>query len=128
MQQTDKKKVLIVDDESGIRQLVHTILSKDYAVLEAQDGQEAVDIASVEKPDVILMDVMMPNMDGLSACHAIKTDETTKAVPVIMLTAIGHELNKKLSEDVMGADGYITKPFSSQVLLDRLRGLLPKDK
>jgi two-component system alkaline phosphatase synthesis response regulator PhoP len=122
MEKTDKKKVLIVDDESGVRQLVYRILSKDYAVLEARDGQEAIDIARAEKPHIILMDMMMPRMDGLTACHAIRTGETTKTIPIVMVTAVGHELNRKLSEEVMGANGYITKPFSPQVLLETLRG------
>ena len=121
----NKKKVLIVDDEPGVRRLVRRMLSKDYVVLEAQNGEEGVNTAGSEKPDVILMDVMMPTMDGLTACYAIKTDETTKAIPVVMLTAIGYDLNKKLSEDVMGADGYITKPFSREALLQEIERLQP---
>jgi two-component system alkaline phosphatase synthesis response regulator PhoP len=117
VEESNKKKVLIVDDELGIRRLVRKMLSGDYAVLEAQDGGEAVNTARSEKPDVILMDMMMPRIDGLTACYAIKTDRATKEIPVIMLTAVGYDLNKKLSQDVMGADGYITKPFSPQELL-----------
>ena len=128
MGKTNKKKVLIVDDEPTVRQLVRRMLSKNYTVLEAQDGAEAVDTARSQKPDIILMDILMPRMDGLTACYAIKTDETTKEIPVVMLTAIGYDLNKKLSEDVMGADGYITKPFSSQTLLEAIRQLLLNSK
>lgn len=120
VEQINKKTVLVVDDEPGIRQLVYKILSKDYALLEAQDGQEAISIASNEKPDIILMDMMMPRMDGLTACYAIKTDPVTKEIPVIMLTAISYELNKKVSEDVMGASGYITKPFTREALLEAI--------
>ena len=86
-------------------------------------GQGAINIARAGKPDIILMDMMMPRMDGLTACYVIKTDEATRAIPVIMLTAIGYELNKKLSEYVMGADGYITKPFTREALLEEIRRL-----
>jgi two-component system alkaline phosphatase synthesis response regulator PhoP len=116
MAETDKKKVLIVDDEPGVRQLVQRILSKSYAVLEAQDGAEAVDVTRNQKPDIILMDMMMPKVDGLTACYVIKKDEATKEIPVVMITAVGYDLNKRLSQDVMGADGYITKPFTPQDL------------
>jgi two-component system alkaline phosphatase synthesis response regulator PhoP len=128
MGETNKKKVLIVDDEPTVRQLVRRMLSKHYAVLEAQDGVEAVDMARNQKPDIILMDILMPRMDGLTACYAIKTDQTTKEISVVMLTAIIYDLNKKLSEDVMGADGYITKPFSSQTLLKTIKQLLLNSK
>jgi two-component system alkaline phosphatase synthesis response regulator PhoP len=120
MVKTNKKKVLIADDEAVVRQLVQRILSKSYTVLEAQDGAEAVDISRRQKPDIILMDMLMPNVDGLTACYAIKTDEATKQIPVVMLTAIGYDLNKKLSEDIMGADGYVTKPFTPNDLQSAL--------
>ena len=124
MGKTSKKKVLIVDDEPTVRQLVRRMLSKYYAMLEAQDGVEAVDMARSQKPDIILMDILMPRMDGLTACYVIKADQTTKEIPVVMLTAIGYDLNKQLSEEVMGADGYITKPFNSRTLLKAIRQLL----
>ena len=126
MDETIKKKVLVVDDETAVRKLVRKILSKDYTVLEAQNGEEAVNMAQSQKPDVILMDMMMPKIDGLTACYAIKTNQITREIPVVMLTAIDYELNKKLSKDVIGADGYITKPFNSQALLKTIRQLLPK--
>lgn len=113
---TNKKKVLIADDEPAVRQLVHRLLSKDYVVFEAQDGSEAVDMALNQKPDIILMDMMMPRVDGLTACYTIKSDETTKEIPVVMITAVGFDLNKRLSQDIMGADGYITKPFTPEEL------------
>jgi len=116
MDETNKKKVLIVDDEPGVRQLVRRILSKEYAVLEAQDGAEALNMARSHKLDIILMDMMMPKVDGLTACYVIKTDQATKEIPVVMITAVGYDLNKKLSQDIMGADGYLTKPFSNKEL------------
>ena len=118
-----KKKVLIVDDEPNVRRLSRKILSNTFDVVEAEDGRQAIEIANNQKPDVILMDMMMPRMDGLSACHAIKKDPTTKSIPVIMVTAIGFELNIKLSQQ-MGATGYVTKPFSSQDLLDKIGEVL----
>ena len=123
-----KGKVLIVDDEPTVRHLVRRILGHDYFVVEAADGAEAVDVARSRKPDIILMDMMMPKMDGLSACYAIKQDESTRHIPVVMLTAITHELNQRLSQSVMGASGYITKPFSPDDLLSTIRQLLPVRK
>jgi CheY-like chemotaxis protein len=124
MDQDDKRKILVVDDEPNVRRLVHTILSKDFAVLEAEDGRQAIDMTSTQKPDLILMDMMMPKMDGLTACYTIKNDPTTKSIPVLMLSAVGFELNVKLSQQ-MGADGYVTKPFTSQALLDKIAEFLP---
>ena len=114
-----KKKVLIVDDEPNVRRLSRTILSKNFDVVEAEDGKQAIEIANIQQPDVILMDMMMPRMDGLTACHVIKNDPATKSIPVIMVTAIGFELNIKLSQQ-MGATGYVTKPFTPKDLLDKI--------
>jgi CheY-like chemotaxis protein len=121
----DKKKILIADDETGIRLTVGRILDKDYVVLEATNGEEAVEIAKVQKPDLILMDLIMPKMDGYAACSQIKTDEATKGIPVVILTAVGNELNKKFARE-MGAEGYITKPFNIQELMDVITPILAK--
>ena len=117
MNQIDKRKILIVDDEPSVRQVLRRTLNKNYIVLEAADGEEAVNMARKEKPALVLMDLMMPKMDGYTSCHVIKTDPVTKVIPVVILTAVGHELNAKLARG-LGADGYITKPFRSQDLLD----------
>jgi CheY-like chemotaxis protein len=114
-----KKKALIVDDETNVRRLLHAILSKTFDVYEAEDGRQAIEIANTQKPDIVLMDMMMPKMDGLTACHMIKNDPATKSIPVIMVTAIGFDLNIKLSQQ-MGASGYITKPFSSEEILHKI--------
>ena len=116
----DKKKVVIADDEMYIRQLVNSALGRGYTVLEASDGEEAIDITRRQHPDLILMDVLMPNLDGYTACYEIKKDEATRAISVVMLTGIGHELNRKLAQEI-GADGYITKPFNLQELLDTVK-------
>lgn len=120
----DKKKVLIVDDEEHIRLLVCSILGKKYIVTEVSNGEEAINIARRQKPDLILTDILMPKVDGYTACSAIKKDKETKAISVVMLTGIGYELNKKFSQEI-GADGYITKPFSPQDLLHTVSQLLP---
>jgi two-component system alkaline phosphatase synthesis response regulator PhoP len=115
-----RKKVLIVDDELYIGQLVNRALGTDFIVLAANNGEEALELARSQKPDIILMDILMPKLDGYSACYQIKRDEATRAIPVVMLTGIGHDLNKRLAEG-MGADGYITKPFNTKILLDTVK-------
>jgi CheY-like chemotaxis protein len=116
----DKQKILIADDEQGVRLIVSRILGEEYVVLEAADGEEAIDIAKGQQPALVLMDLMMPKMDGYAACSRIKSDQATKGIKVVMLTAIGHELNKKYARE-MGADGYITKPFTRESLLEEMR-------
>ena len=108
--QKKQRKILVVDDDANIRLLASSILGEDYIVLRASDGEEAVRMARSQKPDLILMDIMMPTFDGYSACHAIKKDVVTSSIPVVMVTALVQELNKKLAERV-GADGYVVKPF-----------------
>ena len=119
----EKKRILIADDEAGIRLTIGRMLDKDYVVLEAANGAEAVEISKGQKPDLILMDLIMPKMDGYTACSQIKADEETKGIPVIILTAVGHELNKKYATE-MGAVGYITKPFSIKELINLITPLL----
>jgi len=113
----ENKKVLVVDDEENIRRLVRSMLGSNYIVLEAKDGEEAVSMTRSYKPCLVLMDILMPKMDGYTACSTIKDDLETRATPVVMLTAVGYELNKEFAKQV-GADGYITKPFSPKELLN----------
>jgi two-component system alkaline phosphatase synthesis response regulator PhoP len=113
-------KILVVDDEQHIRRLVNLILGKEYQILEASDGEEAIDIARREAPVLILMDIMMPNLDGIGACHILKSDDRTKEIPVVMLTAIGDKLDQDYARR-MGADGYMTKPFGAQELRDLVK-------
>ena len=113
------KKILIADDEPNVCSLVSSMLGKDYTVLKASNGEEAINVARSQKPHLILMDIMMPKVDGYTACSTIKTDQATKMIPVIMITGVGHELNKKLATEI-GADGYVTKPFTLQDLLDTI--------
>jgi CheY-like chemotaxis protein len=118
-----KGKILVVDDEENVRRLLRSMLGNKYIVLEAKDGEVAIDIARSQKPDFILMDIMMPNIDGYTACYTIKQDPATKTIPIVMLTAVGQELNKKLAQE-MGADGYITKPFGLLELLNTVERFL----
>ena len=118
-QAISRKKILVVDDEPNIRQLSRKILTKKFDVLEAEDGRQAIEIAGTQQPDVILMDMMMPKMDGLTACYAIRNGTTTKSIPVVMVTAIGFDLNIKFSQQ-MGANAYLTKPFNAKDLLDKI--------
>ena len=122
----DKKKILIADDEVSIRLTVGRLLENDYIVLEAANGAEAVEIAKGQKPDLILMDLIMPKVDGYTACAQIKADEETRGIPVIVLTAIGHELNKKYAME-MGAAGYLTTPFNIKELLGLITTLLAEE-
>jgi two-component system alkaline phosphatase synthesis response regulator PhoP len=120
----ERKKVLVVDDEPGVRQLVSKILSREYVVVEAKDGEEAINAVRSQSPGIVIMDMMMPKMDGLTACYTIKKDPTTRNIPIIMLTAIDQELNIRLSTTVMGANKYMTKPFNAQELLVTIKQLL----
>jgi two-component system alkaline phosphatase synthesis response regulator PhoP len=116
----EKRKVLIADDELYIRLLVKSAVGRDYTVLEASDGEQAVDIARCQKPDIILMDIMMPKLDGIGACYILKSDVSTRAIPVIMVSVRTDTLDQDYSKE-MGADDYLTKPFSVQALLDKTK-------
>lgn len=114
------KKVLIVDDESHIVELVRVCLEDtDYDIIEAYDGQAALDKAREENPDLILLDIMLPKMDGYEVCKNLKTDESTRSIPIVMLTAKGQEVDK-VKGFQSGADSYMTKPFSPLRLLTEL--------
>ena len=118
-----KKKLLIADDEPNIRLLIRRIFEQDYIIIEAENGRKAVDLALRILPDIILMDIMMPESDGLTALSEMKLNEQTKAIPVIMLTGVGYELNERLAKS-MGAKGYMRKPIKPQELLDAVSKLL----
>jgi DNA-binding response OmpR family regulator len=114
----DKTRVLVADDEARyIRALQINLEARGYTVIAARDGQTAVELAASEEPDLIILDVRMPNMDGYEACQRIRE---FSAVPIIMLTAMATEQDKVKGLDV-GADDYVTKPFSAEELLARVR-------
>lgn len=118
-----KKTILVVDDEKTIINLLRIHLEKEgYSVIEANDGLEAIDIATNQKPDLILLDVMIPKLDGLSVCKRIKN---MMNVPIIIVSAKDEELDKIVGLE-LGADDYITKPFSVRELLARVKANLRK--
>ena len=120
----DAKTILIVDDEAPIRDiLVYNLEKEGYKTIEASDGITAVDIALEKKPDLILLDVMLPKLDGLSVCKRIKNSLN---VPILMLTAKDNEVDKIVGLE-LGADDYITKPFSLMILRARIRALLRRN-
>ena len=119
----DAKTILIVDDEQPIVDiLVYNLKKEGYNTIEASDGMTAVDIALDKKPDLILLDIMLPKLDGLSVCKRIKNSLN---VPIIMLTAKDSEIDKILGLE-LGADDYITKPFSVRELVARVKPNLTK--
>jgi len=113
-------KILVVDDEIHILKIIdYKLRTAGYTVIAATDGLEGLEKARVERPDLILLDVMMPRMDGFQALEALKRDPTTKAIPVFMLTVKGKEMDR-LRGLQMGIAAYITKPFSPNALLARI--------
>lgn len=115
--------ILIVDDNEDIRSYLRVLLSGHYYVIEASDGQNGLRLAKESVPDLIVSDVMMPVMDGLTFCSKIKEDEVTSHIPVILLTARSEE-SQRIEGYEHGADAYITKPFSDHLLLVRISNLL----
>lgn len=119
-----KKKLLIVDDEPSIQDLLVFNLEKEgYKTITASDGEEAVEMALIQKPDLILLDVMLPKSDGLTVCKKIR--QTLTKTPIIMLSAKGEEIDKILGLEI-GADDYMTKPFSVRELIARVKANLRK--
>lgn len=115
---------MIVDDEEHIVELLHfNLVNAGYEVLSANNGIDAVKIAKAEKPSLLLLDLMLPGMDGFDVCKEIKRDSEMKKTSIIMLTAKGEELDKILGLE-LGADDYITKPFSVRELLARVKAVL----
>ena len=120
---TNRPTVLVIDDNTDIRQYERTLLQDKYIVLEAADGKEGLSVAIKEVPDLVICDVMMPVMDGLEFTEQLKTNTATSHIPVIMLTAKNLEEHRAEGYE-HGADSYITKPFHSKVLLARIENLL----
>ena len=119
-----KGKILVVDDEVNITQILEfSIGAEGYEVITAANGEEAIDKARREQPDLIILDVMMPKIDGYEACRILKANPLTKGIPVVLLTAKGRDIDKRLGYEV-GATDYIIKPFSPNKLVDRIHQLL----
>ena len=121
--ESDRPTILVVDDNSDLREFIGTLLQGEYRIIKASDGKEALDKATRELPDLVVSDVMMPVMDGLELCKALKGQFSTSHIPVILLTAKSLEEQRAEGYD-SGADAYISKPFSEKVLLSRIGNLL----
>lgn len=121
---SNKKKILIVDDEPDIREILeYNLKQAGYKVSKAKNGEEAVEKAKKDTPDLILMDIMMPKMDGVEACRQIREDKKLDATIVAFLTARGEEFTEIASLEV-GGDDFIQKPIKPKVLLSRIKALL----
>ncbi|HWP98044.1 MAG TPA: response regulator transcription factor [Syntrophomonadaceae bacterium] len=123
-----RKKILVVDDETHIVELVKFNLEKDgFEVLSAYDGRSGIDMVKNQSPDLILLDIMLPGMDGLKVCRSLKQDSHFSGIPIIMLTAKAEEFDTVLGLE-MGADDYIKKPFSPRELVARVKARLRASK
>src|SRR5512136_1630702 len=125
------KKILIVDDDPDLVEAVTMILeSKNYDVAAAYGGIEGLQKARTEKPDLIVLDVMMPDKDGYAVCKELKTDPKMKSIPILLLTAVVSKISTTRYTQQMGleteADDYIDKPVEPEVLVKRIEGLLSK--
>jgi two-component system chemotaxis response regulator CheY len=118
------KKILVADDDPTIRLLVNATLRRDtYTLMEAMDGEQTLQVAREEHPDLILLDVGMPLLDGFEVCRQLKSDPATDSIHIVMLTARAQEAERRQG-DAVGADGYFTKPFSPLALLDTISNVL----
>ena len=119
-----KESILVVEDEDDIRELLRYNLAKEgYQVTGSASGEEALKAVRVAMPDLVLLDLMLPGLDGLEVCRSLKQDPQTRNLPIVMLTAKGEEADIVAGLE-LGADDYVTKPFSLRVLLARLRAVL----
>ncbi|HVX16092.1 MAG TPA: response regulator [Pirellulales bacterium] len=119
-----KDRILVVDDEEDLLELINYNLSKEgYRVTCVGSGEEAMREARANPPDLIVLDLLLPSVDGLEVCKLLKNDSRTKHVPIVMLTAKGEEADMVTGLE-LGADDYITKPFSPRVLIARVRAVL----
>lgn len=117
-------KVLIADDEANIRNILDfTLHAEGFTVIGARNGNEAFTLALSEQPDIVILDVMMPDTDGIEACRRLKSDQRTAGVPVILLTARSSRDDRRRGREA-GADAYITKPFSPTRVVATLREIL----
>lgn len=123
-----KEKILIIEDDKDIVKMLDYNLKKDgFRVISVSDGEDALDAAYKEHPDLVLLDLMLPGMDGLEVCKALKKEAKTSHIPIIMLTAKSQESDKVVGLE-LGADDYITKPFSPRELIARIKAVLRRSK
>ncbi len=119
------KKILIVDDEEAVLAIVSATLDDDdrYALFLGGNGEEAVRVCERERPDLLFLDIMMPDMDGYEVCRSLRNDPNTADITIIMLTALAQDFDQRKAMEV-GADEYMTKPFSPTALLERVEQVL----
>ena len=123
-----KEKILIIEDEKDIVKMLDYNLKKEgFRALSANNGEDGLDMARKENPDLVLLDLMLPEMDGLDVCKAIKNDTKTAHIPIIILTAKAQEADKVVGLE-LGADDYVTKPFSPRELIARIKAVLRRAK
>jgi len=116
----DKSRVLIVDDEPGNIKILSSVLAGDYALSVATGGAQALQIAEVQAPDIVLLDMVMPEMDGIQVCEALKSNEKTRDIPVIFVTSMSDSANEERGLDA-GAVDYISKPISPPIVKARVK-------
>ena len=123
-----KETILIVDDEQDIIELIkYNLKNEGYSILTAQTGEQAIKIAKQSRPDLMVLDLMLPGIDGLEVTKYLKNNEQTKDIPIVMLTAKGEESDIVTGLE-LGANDYISKPFSPRVLVARIRAILRRRK
>lgn len=122
---SEKKKIVVADDEPFILSALQDTLSDDYAIYTASNGKEAIKLVEKVMPNLIILDVMMPEMDGLEACKQLKKNKETSSIPVIILTAKGQitDIEKGFKS---GADAYVVKPFSPARLIEKVEEIFEK--
>ncbi len=121
------EKILVIEDEHDIRELIsYNLEIEGYNVIKAPCGNEGIELARKKEPDLVLLDIMLPDIDGLNVCRVLKREDSTKNIPIIMLTAKSED-SDVISGLELGAEDYITKPFSPRVLLARLRAVLRRN-
>ncbi|MDO8602272.1 MAG: response regulator transcription factor [Candidatus Omnitrophota bacterium] len=123
-----KEKILIIEDEKDIvKMLDYNLRKENFRVFSANNGEDGLDMARKENPDLVLLDLMLPEMDGLDVCKAVKNDAKTAHIPIIILTAKAQEFDKVVGLE-LGADDYVTKPFSPRELIARIKAVLRRLK
>ncbi len=124
----DRKRILVVDDEIYIVHILEFSLTMEgYNILTAFDGEEALRVIEQERPDLVVLDIMMPKLDGYEVCRRLRKDERFSALPVILLSAKGRSIDREVGLQA-GADDYITKPFSPRKLIEKIRELLEREE
>ncbi len=126
-----RRKVLVIDDEPDLVEMIRMALERQFDVVTAYNGKEGVDKARCDKPDAIVLDVMMPEKDGFTACRELKEDSKTSSIPVLILTGVGEFFGRtkytKASGMEIEAEDFITKPVDPNELVRRVNALLKKD-